>query len=64
LRKSSTNGKVWNHESQSKKCPNIWLEKDLIGMYVSENEGANFWLSVLTDLKSRGLKDILYQTLV
>lgn len=28
-------------------------------MYVSESEGANFWLSVLTDLKARGLKDIL-----
>ena len=28
-------------------------------MYISENEGANFWLSVLTDLKSRGVKDIL-----
>lgn len=34
-------------------------KKELIGMYVSENEGANFWLSVLTDLKSRGVKDIL-----
>jgi len=34
-------------------------KKDLIGMYISESEGANFWLSVLTDLKSRGLKDIL-----
>ncbi|NJN28529.1 MAG: IS256 family transposase [Cyclobacteriaceae bacterium] len=34
-------------------------KKELIGMYVSENEGANFWLSVLTDLKARGLKDIL-----
>jgi len=34
-------------------------KKDLIGMYVSENEGANFWLSVLTDLKARGVKDIL-----
>lgn len=33
--------------------------KDLIGMYVSESEGANFWLSILTDLKSRGMKDIL-----
>jgi transposase-like protein len=33
--------------------------KDLIGMYVSESEGANFWLSVLTDLKARGLEDIL-----
>lgn len=28
-------------------------------MYVSESEGAKFWLSVLTDLKSRGVKDIL-----
>lgn len=33
--------------------------KELIGMYVSESEGANFWLSVLTDLKNRGLQDIL-----
>ena len=28
-------------------------------MYVSESEGANFWLSVLTDLHSRGVKDML-----
>ena len=33
--------------------------KDLIGVYVSENEGANFWLSALTDLHNRGTKDIL-----
>lgn len=33
--------------------------KTLLGMYVSQNEGANFWLSVLTDLQSRGVKDIL-----
>ena len=34
-------------------------KKELIGMYISESEGANFWLSVLTDLKSRGVNDIL-----
>jgi len=34
-------------------------KKELIGMYISESEGANFWLSVLTDLKNRGVKDIL-----
>lgn len=34
-------------------------KKDLIGMYVSESEGAKFWLSVLTDLKNRGVEDIL-----
>lgn len=33
--------------------------KELIGMYVSESEGARFWLSVLTDLKQRGVEDIL-----
>jgi len=33
--------------------------KELIGMYVSESEGANFWLSALTDLKARGVEDIL-----
>ncbi len=33
--------------------------KDLLGMYVSKSEGANFWLSVLTDLQNRGVKDIL-----
>ena len=33
--------------------------KDILGMYISESEGANFWLSVLTDLNNRGLNDIL-----
>lgn len=33
--------------------------KDLIGLYLSETEGAKFWLSVLTDLKQRGVEDIL-----
>lgn len=33
--------------------------KELLGMYVSSSEGATFWLSVLTDLKNRGVEDIL-----
>src|SRR5690606_1791929 len=33
--------------------------KHLLGMYVSESEGANFWLGVLTDLQNRGVQDIL-----
>lgn len=32
--------------------------KDLIGMYIGENEGAKFWLQVLTDLQNRGVEDI------
>jgi putative transposase len=38
---------------------NIPGKKDLLGLYLSESEGANFWLSVLTDLQNRGLEDIL-----
>jgi len=33
--------------------------KTLLGMYVSQSEGVNFWRSVLTDLQNRGVKDIL-----
>ena len=34
-------------------------KKDILGLYLSESEGANLWLSVLTDLQNRGVKDIL-----
>jgi putative transposase len=33
--------------------------KELLGMWIAENEGAKFWLSVLTELHNRGLEDIL-----
>lgn len=33
--------------------------KEVVGCYVSESEGARFWLSVLSDLQARGIKDIL-----
>jgi putative transposase len=33
--------------------------KDLLGMYVAESEGANFWLGVLSNLQQRGVEDIL-----
>ena len=38
---------------------NLEGRKHLLGMYISESEGAKFWLSVLTDLQNRGVKDIL-----
>lgn len=34
-------------------------KKELLGMYISKSEGANFWLNVLTDLQNRGVQDIL-----
>ena len=33
--------------------------KDVLGMWAAETEGAKFWLSILTELKNRGVKDIL-----
>lgn len=33
--------------------------KDVLGLWISDNEGAKFWLNNLTELKNRGLSDIL-----
>lgn len=33
--------------------------KDVLGMYIGQNESAKFWLSILNGLKNRGVKDIL-----
>lgn len=38
---------------------NMEGRKELLGMWLSENEGAKFWLSVLTEIQNRGVKDIL-----
>ncbi|MCA1626875.1 MAG: IS256 family transposase [Acidobacteria bacterium] len=32
--------------------------KEVLGLWASENEGAKFWLSIITELKARGVKDI------
>ncbi|WP_290793686.1 IS256 family transposase [Flavihumibacter sp. UBA7668] len=33
--------------------------KEVLGMWIAENESASFWVNVLTDIKSRGVQDIL-----
>ena len=38
---------------------NVEGKKELLGLHLSESEGANHWLSVLTDLQNRGVQDIL-----
>jgi putative transposase len=38
---------------------NLEGRKEVLGLYLSESEGANFWLGVLSDLQNRGVKDIL-----
>lgn len=37
---------------------NMEGHKEVLGFYLSENEGAKFWMGVLTDLKNRGVEDI------
>jgi len=38
---------------------NMEGHKELLGLWISETEGAKFWLSVLTELQNRGVQDIL-----
>ena len=38
---------------------NMEGHKELLGLWLAENEGAKFWLGVLTELQNRGVKDIL-----
>ena len=37
---------------------NMEGHKELLGLWIAENEGAKFWLNVLTELQNRGVKDI------
>ena len=38
---------------------NLEGQKELLGLWIAETEGAKFWLNVLTELQNRGLQDIL-----
>jgi transposase-like protein len=53
-----SNGRVSQHTIYVALGVNLEGKKELLGLWLSENEGAKFWLSCLTDLKSRGLVDI------
>ena len=52
------NGRVSQHTVYVALGVNLEGRKELLGLWLSENEGAKFWLSCLTDLKNRGLEDI------
>jgi putative transposase len=52
-------GKVTSKAFYSVLAVNTEGRKDILGMYLSENEGAHFWLGVLNDLRARGVEDIL-----
>lgn len=52
------NARVFQHTVYVAIGVNLDGHKELLGLWLSENEGAKFWLSVLTDMKNRGLNDI------
>lgn len=57
--KSRENGKVVTKVIYNILGINQEGYKDILGFYVAESEGANFWLGVLNDLKQRGVQDVL-----
>ncbi len=52
------NGHVSQHTIYVALGVNLQGRKELLGLWLGENEGAKFWLACLTDLKNRGLRDI------
>ena len=52
------NGRVSQHTVYVALGVNLEGKKELLGLWLGENEGAKFWLSCLTDLRNRGLNDI------
>jgi len=56
--KARGNGHVVNKAVYLAVGINLDGAKEVLGMWVSENEGAKFWLQVVTELKNRGLQDI------
>ena len=56
--KARGNGHVINKAVYLAIGVNLEGAKEVLGMWISENEGAKFWLQVVTELKNRGLQDI------
>jgi putative transposase len=52
------NGRVTQHTVYVALGVDLQGQKRLLGLWLSQNEGAKFWLACLTDLKNRGLRDI------
>ena len=51
-------GRVSQHTMYVALGINLEGRKELLGLWLGENEGAKFWLTCLTDLKNRGLRDL------
>lgn len=56
--KSREEGKVANRSVYLALGVTMEGQKELLGMWIAQSEGAKFWLGVITELKNRGIKDI------
>ena len=57
--KSRDDGRVRNKTVYLALGINLDGEKELLGLWIANSEGAKFWLSVITELKNRGVNDVL-----
>lgn len=57
--KIRSDGRVINKSVYLALGVNLDGHKELLGLWLAENEGSKFWLSILTELKTRGVEDIL-----
>jgi len=56
--KSREEGKVCNRSVYLVLGVTMEGHKELLGLWIAQNEGAKFWLGVITELKNRGIQDI------
>src|SRR5205085_1224163 len=56
--KVKSQGRVMNKAIYLAFGVNLQGLKEVLGLWASENEGAKFWLSIITELKNRGVRDI------
>lgn len=52
-------GKVVSKAAYTCLAIDIEGQKDMLGIWIGESEGANYWLGIMTELKNRGVQDIL-----
>jgi len=57
--KGKTDGKSCQKSVYTALAVNFEGKKEVLGLWIAESEGAKFWMGVLTELKNRGLQDIL-----
>ena len=57
--KSRQDGRVSNKAVYLALAINMEGRKELLGLWISQNEGAKFWLGIMTELQNRGVQDIL-----